>query len=78
MSFKKFEKNDLFINTIKAKPHFQFKIYGGKAYINGELDVLKLNNLLIPTEVPPEPPVYVCNLNYDFNCDENSQYLATI
>lgn len=78
MSFKKFEKNDLFINTIKAKPHFQFKIYGGKSYINSEFDILKLNNLYMSPEIIIPPPPYSCNLNYDFSCEENTQYLPTI
>tara|TARA_R110002110_G_scaffold205518_8_gene417764 strand:+ start:2538 stop:3764 length:1227 start_codon:yes stop_codon:yes gene_type:complete len=34
MSFKKFEDNDLFINTMRAFPHSEFLIYDSKIYYN--------------------------------------------
>lgn len=38
MSLKKFEKNDVFKNVIKAKPRFEIKLYRGKEYINNSLN----------------------------------------
>ena len=34
MSYKKFENEDLFFNTIKAKPRFEIKIWKGQVVIN--------------------------------------------
>ena len=34
MSYKKFDKQDIFYNTIKTNPTFKFKLYDGKAYLN--------------------------------------------
>lgn len=36
MLYKKFETNDLFFNTLKAKPRFEFKIWGGR--VNSPFD----------------------------------------
>lgn len=78
MSYKKFEKGDILFNTIKTKPHYNFKIYSGKVVINNTSEtsiyLQKLNE-----EVLPQPPEE-CSLDYsyDFSCIENSQYIATI
>lgn len=34
MSYKKFEKSDVFYNVIKTKPRFQFKIWNGEIFLN--------------------------------------------
>ena len=84
MSYKKFENNDLFYNTIKAKPRFQFKIWNGKAVVNNGVGEALLNNLQTvepQTLVQPYiPPVVGCpNPNsFDFSCEENSFNIATI
>jgi hypothetical protein len=60
MSFKKFSNNDLFYNTIKTKPHFEFKIQNGQLYTN---NLLKISNDIL--EINQE---YIL----DFSNDENS------
>lgn len=76
MSYKKFELSDLFFNTIKTKPHYKFKFYNGKTFINNSAEsniyLYQLNEELIPP--------FVCLLTnaYDFSCPENSQYISTI
>lgn len=46
MSYKEFEKNDVFYNVIKAKPSFQIKIWNGTAVVNVGNSEAVLNNLL--------------------------------
>lgn len=46
MSYKEFEKNDVFYNVIKAKPFFQIKIWNGSAVVNSGNGQVVLNNLL--------------------------------
>lgn len=72
MSFKKFNSEDLFFATIKAKPKFEFKIFNGDVYLNNGDGFTYLNNLLISTESGP------CDARLDFSCEDNSQYLAVI
>ena len=71
MSFKKFSYNDIFNNVIKTKPRFEFKIYGGNAYLNNSADgYAYLNKLNFLT----------CDLPYafDFSCPDNSYNIALI
>lgn len=84
MTYKKFENGDLFYNTIKAKPRFEFKIWGGKAVVNTGVGLAVLNSL---QTVPPEPLVqpYIpspagCTNpdSFDFTCPENSYNIAAI
>lgn len=72
MSFKKFNSEDVFFATIKAKPKFEFKIFNGKTYLNNSDGYTYLNNLLIT------PPVEGCDIRLDFSCADNSQYLVVI
>lgn len=78
MSFKKFEKGDILLNTIKAKPRFEFKIFKGNIYLNDSANgYAVLNSLGEPLIFVP--PSGVCEqYAYDFSCEENSQYLSTI
>ncbi len=49
MSLKKFEKNDIFKNTIKTTPNFEYKIYGKNIYLNNSYEPqARLNYLNIP------------------------------
>ncbi len=71
MSFKKFEKSDLFYNVIKTKPRFEFKIWGGNVYLNNGLGEAILNDLGLGEE---------CGLVniLDFSCPETSYNIAII
>lgn len=73
MSFKKFEATDIFQNTIKTKPRFEFKIYNGKISLNTLVGYTYLNNLNLPS-------VEGCLLPYsfDFSCPENSYNVGLI
>ncbi len=73
MSYKKFEKNDIFFNVIKTKPRFEFKIYNGNTYINNSLGDLILNSLQV---TPPELSELSCDNILDFSCQDNTQYLG--
>jgi len=76
MSYKKFNNNDVFKNTIKTNPQFEFKIYRGKTYLNNSLDgFVRLKNDI----VNPSPEA-ACNLPYSFdlNCEDNTQNIALI
>lgn len=79
MSYKKFENSDLFYNVIKAKPRFEFKIWGGKAVVNGGTGEALLNNI---QTTPPTilPPVILCgDINIlDFSCPETSYNVGLI
>lgn len=77
MSYKKFENGDLFYNTIKAKPRFQFKIWNGKAVVNSGTGLAILNNLQVISAIPPAPPVCAPN-SFDFSCEDNSHNIAII
>ena len=70
MSYKKFERQDIFYNTIKTKPAFKFKIYDGKAYLNnsttGYVSYADLN--LAPTVISG----CVNPNSFDFSCEDNS------
>jgi hypothetical protein len=84
MSYKKFENADLFYNTIKAKPRFEFKIWGGKAVVNNGAGLALLNNLqtteptaLVQPYIPS--PVGCDNPNsFDFSCPDNSYNIGAI
>jgi hypothetical protein len=52
MSYKKFEKNDLFFNTIRAKPQYQFKIWGGGAVVNSGDGAAVFAPMLSPNYYP--------------------------
>jgi len=72
MSYKKFNKQDIIYNTIKAFPSYNFKIYNGKAFINNNDSNIYLNSLLTQ-EVSF---VSACALQLDFSCEDNSQYIG--
>ena len=80
MSYKKFENSDLFYNTIKAKPRFQFKIWNGKSYVNNGSGLAILNGLqVVPGNELVQPSAPICQENaLDFSCPENSQYIGVI
>lgn len=70
MSYKKFDKNDIFYNVIKAKPRFEFKIFRGNAYLNNNFRSVVLNDLQIDA--------LSCLISLDFSCADNSQYIGVI
>jgi hypothetical protein len=78
MPFKKFEKSDVFKNVIKTTPYFEFKIYGGKTYLNNsqsgytQLNVINEPVVLAPVVGCPNPN------SFDFSCEENSQNISLI
>jgi hypothetical protein len=78
MSYKKFENSDLFYNTIKAKPRFEFKIWGGKAVVNYGAGEAILNNLLIAPPAVAPPVVCANQYAFDFSCLENSYNVGLI
>lgn len=80
MSYKKFENNDLIYNTIKTKPRFEFKIWGGKALINTGVGLAILNDYQVVSPVfTPSTPVTCTNPNsFDFSCEENSHNIGII
>lgn len=73
MSYKKFENQDIFYNTIRTKPFFKFKIYAGKAYLNNSTSGYVFYNDL-NTGIP------ACDIpnSLDLSCQDNSQYIAAI
>jgi hypothetical protein len=81
MSYRKFGKNDVLINTMKAHPKSEFFIYSGTVYYNnrarqtGEFQSASAN----PANIYMTPPGYV-NL-YEYNIDRlfgNNQLNPTI
>jgi hypothetical protein len=75
MSYKKFQNSDLLYNTIKAKPRFEIKIWGGKAVVNAGVGEAVLNNLQTS---PPVAGSSVCDIQLDFSCPDNSFYIGVI
>ena len=63
MSFKKFEDNDVFRNTMKAYPRSEFLIYDAKVYYNGIPDQSGSLN----TQVKNTPPGFISL--YEYNID---------
>lgn len=88
MSYKKFENGDLFYNTIKAKPRFEFKIWNGKAVVNNGGGEALLNDLQIsPPAALTQPYIapVICGTgscvlpySFDFSCEDNSHNIAII
>lgn len=78
MSYKKFQQSDIIFNTVKTKPKFKFKIYGGNFYYNNGTEsniyLQQLNQEIVV--IPPTGCMF--NYAYDFSCEINSQYIATI
>ena len=56
MPFKKFEQNDLFYNSIKATPYYEFKLHNGKCFINNSEESIKLNDLNLGSNYYPFIP----------------------
>jgi hypothetical protein len=56
MPFKKFEQNDVFYNSIKTFPHYEFKLHDGNCYINGSEQFVKLNDLNLGSNYYPFIP----------------------
>lgn len=84
MSYKKFENSDLFYNTIKAKPRFEFKIWRGQAVVNNNGGEAILNNLQTVAPAALVQPVIPVpggcpNPNaFDFSCEDNSFNISII
>ncbi len=76
MIYKKFQKGDFFYNTIKTRPRFEFKLYGGKVYLNNQSGVAEYNNLLITP--PVLEAITGCTISLDFSCIDNSQYIPVL
>lgn len=76
MSYKKFENGDLLFNTIKAKPRFQFKIWGGKALVNTGVGLAALNDMQVIA--PPLPVGCPAPNSFDFSCEDNSHNIGII
>lgn len=77
MPLKRFEKNDIFKNVVKANPRFELKISSGLLYVNNSLERnVSINNLLIP--IPAVGGACVDSNSFDFSCEENSYNIATI
>lgn len=76
MPFKKFEKSDVFKNVVKTTPYFEFKIYGGKIYLNNSLRGYTDINTL------KEAPVISagCDIpnSFDFSCEDNSYNVSLV
>lgn len=71
MSYKKFEKGDLFYNVIKTRPRFEFKIWGGNVYLNNGLGASILNDLGLNLQCGNENVL-------DFSCPETSYNVGLI
>ena len=66
MPLKPFEKNDIFKNTLKTHPRFEFKIASGKVYLNGSRGNVYLNELNLNTNISTA----CSNANsFDFSCN---------
>lgn len=77
MSYKKFESSDIFINTVKATPHFKIKINSGVAMMNNKTTGFVQYGTLNTN--PPVPVVGCSNPNsFDFSCEENSYNVGAI
>lgn len=72
MSYKKFEKGDLFFNIIKTRPRFEFKIWGGNIYLNNGHGEALLNDL----GINPSLCGFVNIL--DFSCPESSYNIGIV
>lgn len=57
MSYKKFENSDLFYNTIKAKPRFEFKIWRGQVVVNNGGGEAVKNDLQTVVPAPLIQPI---------------------
>lgn len=75
MSIKKFEKSDVIRNTVKVHPHFKFKMYQGKFYINDSLSTtLEYGNLKTAVSAGASEE----NIEFDFSNATNSFNIALI
>ena len=80
MSYKKFELGDIFYNTLKTKPRYEFKIHNGNIFLNNEKNgFIVLNSLNISPELPIIP-FASCSIPYslDLSCPDNTYYLGAI
>ena len=78
MSFKKFQSEDIIFNTIKTKPRYKFKFYGNTSnFNNGTESNIYLQKLNEEVEIGLLSGCLFDNA-YDFSCEANSQYIATI
>ena len=77
----KFETNDVFVNTLKTKPHFKFSIHNGQVNFKSDFAIsvpkgyTALNDLNL---YAPAPVVVSCSYSYDFSEACNTQYIPTI
>ncbi len=69
---KEFEENDIFKNTLETHPHYEFKIYNGRVYINNSIEdsVKYQDGLKIP-----ETDNFITSLNFAFS---TTQYLPLL
>lgn len=65
------EPNDIFYNTIKTTPRFEFKIWGGEVYLNSGYGGSTLSG---PGVTFPCGDVNI----FDFSCPETSYNYAII
>jgi hypothetical protein len=82
MSIRKFEKDDVFVNILKTKPHSKFSIFNGQ--INYRADFANtvpkghtaINDLNLVEPTTGEAIVGLYSL--DFSIPENSEYIPLI
>ena len=72
MPLKKFTSNDIFYNTIKAYPHIQLDIYGGKIYYQNATQI----DGAFTASVPCVPPGNISL--YELNVDRNEAQTGLI
>lgn len=77
MSLKKFDSNDLFLNTIKTAPRSKFSIYNSQITYKQDFAAnsgfLAVNDLRLEQQI--ETPLE--NI-FDFSKENNSQYIPLI
>lgn len=75
----KFETNDVFINTLKTKPHFKFSIYNGQVNFKSDFALTVPKGYTALNDLNFYTPVAVsCSYSYDFSQECNTQYIPTI
>tara|TARA_Y100001938_G_scaffold149167_1_gene235117 strand:- start:2946 stop:4130 length:1185 start_codon:yes stop_codon:yes gene_type:complete len=70
MSYYKFDKDDLFINTIRSEPQYSFYIYSGSVYINNVPHQTQRKRDLSSETIQGVPKGYVSL--YEWNIDRPS------
>jgi len=80
MSIKKFEQNDLFLNTVKTTPHCKFSIHNTRIFYKKKFGNEVPDGFAGIFDLNLEAPAITTTIDpmLDFSIDTNSMYVPLI